>query len=124
MTENRRNFSRVDFQAQTTLLIKGRKIDSKLVDLSLQGALVETEMALPLENGDVCDIEFTLNNGTIVLNIKAKLVYGNNANYGFKFSEIDLDTLTHLRRLIELNLGDSDQIRKELFFLVSTTNDT
>jgi hypothetical protein len=29
-------------------------------------------------------------------------------------TEIDLDSITHLRRLLELNLGDPDLIEREL----------
>jgi len=30
-----------------------------------------------------------------------------------------LESLTHLRRLLELNVGDPDKVKQELFFLAS-----
>jgi hypothetical protein len=33
---------------------------------------------------------------------------------GLQCNAIDIDSVTHLRRLVELNLGDSAQINKEL----------
>ena len=120
MSQNRRNFSRVDFQAKTTLVIDAKKFPAQLVDLSLRGALVEiTGEVLPLNRNEACQMNLSLNNGSIRLQLKAVLVYRNENNYGFRFDEIDLDALTHIRRLVELNLGDADQVRKELFFLVS-----
>lgn len=37
---------------------------------------------------------------------------------GFYCEEIDLDSITHLRRLIELNLGSSELLERELSALV------
>ncbi len=33
---------------------------------------------------------------------------------GLQCNAIDIDSVTHLRRLVELNLGDSEQLNKEL----------
>jgi hypothetical protein len=33
---------------------------------------------------------------------------------GLQCNAIDIDSISHLRRLIELNLGDSNQLNKEL----------
>ena len=38
---------------------------------------------------------------------------------GLQCNAIDIDSVTHLRRLVELNLGDSDQLNKELSQLSS-----
>lgn len=37
---------------------------------------------------------------------------------GLQCREIDLDSITHLRRLIELNLGSSELLERELGALV------
>jgi hypothetical protein len=33
---------------------------------------------------------------------------------GFRCEHIDLDSITHLRRLVELNVGDTDILYREL----------
>jgi hypothetical protein len=33
---------------------------------------------------------------------------------GFHFTEIDADSMAHLRRLLELNTGDAGEIEREL----------
>ena len=37
-----------------------------------------------------------------------------NKELGLKCKDIDVDSITHLRRLIELNLGDPDLLEREL----------
>jgi len=64
-------------------------------------------------------LEINLGNSDIVLTIKALLVHIKKNSFGFKFQSIDLDSLAHLRRLMEINLGDTELIDQELFFLSS-----
>jgi hypothetical protein len=40
-------------------------------------------------------------------------------NAGLLCLDIDIDSVTHLRRLVELNLGDSDLLERELSALIS-----
>jgi hypothetical protein len=38
----------------------------------------------------------------------------NNGNWGLRWKHIDVDSLTHLRRLLELNLTDPGLLNREL----------
>ena len=38
----------------------------------------------------------------------------------FSCHSIDIDSISHLRRLIELNIGDADACERELYELVGT----
>lgn len=119
MQENRRNFSRVQFTSPVFIISGDIRVESSLMDISLKGALVSLDQVNGLVVGDEVELEFHLNDTEIVLNITAKIVYSNDSNLGLKFDNIDLEGMIHLRRLVELNIGDPDQIQKELFFLVS-----
>lgn len=120
MNENRRNFSRVKFNAAVHLNHKDQHIASSLVDISLKGALVIPENPIQIAKGDSCELELSLNEAQIMLKIQATVVYQKEDNLGLKFSNIELDSMIHLRRLVELNVGDPDKIQKELFFLASS----
>lgn len=117
MSENRRHFSRVKFNARVFLFSDEFRQEAQLIDISLKGALVKIKKEIPLEKGNKCSFEFHLNESDLILTLEAELVYQNADNMGFKFCEMDLDALTHLRRLVELNVGSSEQVQKELFFL-------
>ena len=50
----------------------------------------------------------------ISLGFQAELIHCEENRYGFKFISENLETLTHLRKLIELNTGDAEATRSEL----------
>ena len=118
MDENRRIFSRVKFSSTAFLNLKELHKEVNLVDISLKGALVSSSTDLEIEKGETCVFEFHLSDSDIVMNINTQVVYKHENNFGLKFDNIDLESMIHLRRLVELNIGNSDQIQKELFFLV------
>ena len=107
-----RRFQRVPFQAETRVASGSSAWDCSLLNIALQGALLEGE--LPLEPGAICDISVNLPGTDISLGFRSELVHHVNSQYGFKFLDIDLETLTHLRKLLELNTGDADCVRGEL----------
>ena len=46
--------------------------------------------------------------------MEANLVHVQDEHIGFQYQNMDLDTATHLHRLIELNLGDEKLMEREL----------
>ncbi|WP_346289016.1 PilZ domain-containing protein, partial [Zoogloea sp.] len=46
---------------------------------------------------------------------------GDALHLGLVCREIDLDSITHLRRLVELNLGDAELLEREVALLVRGT---
>ena len=116
MSSNRRNFSRVQFDSWAILVKDRYEVKASLIDIALKGALVKLDEGLDLKMHELCEFRLHFNGTDLVLNIKAELVYKNDQQMGFKFIEMELDTLTHLRRLLELNLGDSELVQRELSF--------
>ncbi len=121
MDENRRNFSRVKFNSKAYLNYNNTHEQVDLVDISLKGALVSLQNPMEIGSDSPCTFELHLSDSEIVMNISAIIVYKRDDNLGLKFDNIDLESMIHLRRLVELNVGNPDQIQKELFFLVSPT---
>ncbi|MBF0279536.1 MAG: PilZ domain-containing protein [SAR324 cluster bacterium] len=112
-----RQFSRIDFNTKTYLIFQGQRVETNLVDISLKGALLALTEDIAIRQGENCALEIQLGGSDIVLNIQTELVHIEGRNLGFRFQSIDLDSLAHLRRLMEVNLGDTDLIDQELFFL-------
>ncbi len=115
--KEQRQFSRVDFNTKTYIVYQDKRINAKLLDISLKGALFEVGQVVLINKGQECTLEIQLGEGEIVLNIRAELVHIKKNHFGFKFQSIDLDSLAHLRRLMEVNLGNTELIGQELFFL-------
>ena len=111
--EVRRRYQRVPFQAETVVKTPEDHWNCTLLNIALGGDLLESK-SLDLEHGARCQITITLPASAIVLEFDAELAHREGQHYGFKFIHVDLQSLTHLRKLIELNTGDADSIRGEL----------
>jgi hypothetical protein len=110
---NRRRFQRIDFDAATELVQGEQRWDVELHDLSLKGLLIQSP---PGWNGDQ-DRPFlatiSLAADTLV-QMEVLLAHSDKGQLGFVCQHIDLDSISHLRRLVELNLGDSSLLEREL----------
>jgi len=109
-----RHFRRIPFEAEVTLKADEETCTGQLFDVSLKGAMVGTETPLPFNLGAQCSLCIVLPGTPISLNFQAELVHQEELCYGFKFISENLETLTHLRKLIELNTGDAEATRSEL----------
>jgi hypothetical protein len=109
-----RRFRRIPFAAQVTLSTGQDVWSAELLEIALKGAMVGTEAPLPLDIGSRCNLSIILPGTTISLDFQAELKHCEENHYGFKFISEDLGTLTHLRKLLELNTGDAETTRNEL----------
>ncbi|MFC1837260.1 PilZ domain-containing protein [Thermodesulfobacteriota bacterium] len=114
--DDRRKFHRVPFatEAEINFAKATHKVD--LLDISLQGALVQGKGAIPLKKGDPCQLSIHLLDSEITMQFDVSLVHRQGNNLGFRFTSEDTETMTHLRRLLELNIGSSDVLDREISF--------
>ena len=110
---DRRRFRRIAFDATAELRQNGSESPVKLLDLSLKGLLVERpddwkgNKALPF------DVDIRLDQKTHI-KLQARLTHEDPGQLGFVCKHIDLDSISHLRRFVELNLGDEQELEREL----------
>jgi len=112
----RRTFSRISFDADTFLCQDDRRWQVELIDISLNGVLVK----LPYDwDGDPTkDTTVYIHlGGDIAINMITHLAHHIDGRAGFQCTHIDLDSISHLRRLVELNLGDTQLLERELSHL-------
>lgn len=119
MSDDRRRFTRVPFDAATRLQQNDWSAPVQLVDISLRGLLVtqpaDWDAALITSEPVVAIID--LDDGSQI-SMEARLVHSDDGVLGFRCEHIDLDSVSHLRRLIALNLGDTDLLDRELASLL------
>jgi hypothetical protein len=112
-----RHFSRIPFQADVELHfhLTNEVQAANLLDISLKGALVET--AQPVVNackGKACRMVLSLGKGGEHITMEGKVVHQEGRLMGIECQHIDLDSMTNLRRLVELNMGDEKLLEREL----------
>jgi hypothetical protein len=113
-----RRFDRVAFDAECELHVTGQPpAVVELHDISLKGALVESTSALSLVEGDKAELVLYLSN-EVMIRMPSTLRSVRGLSYGFEITQLDLDSIAHLRRLIELNLGSDELIHRNLEALI------
>ncbi|WP_417760466.1 PilZ domain-containing protein [Shewanella sp.] len=110
--EEKRKFSRVLFDAKAHLHTQSGQWQTRLHDLCLNGAMVEQPEGFA--STEPMELVFTLPGSDIELRMPADVMYQRGGFLGLKCAFIDVDSITHLRRLLELNIGDSSMLNREL----------
>ncbi|XOZ33435.1 PilZ domain-containing protein [Halomonadaceae bacterium KBTZ08] len=113
-SEERRFFSRILFDAQCEIHLGNRVWPSEVLDISLHGALLKAPPDFDGEEGDGYTIAIWLSDNTTRITMDAILRHKETDQLGFECRSLDLDSATHLRRLVELNLGDEAELHREL----------
>lgn len=117
MEAQRRHFSRVPFNGEATFSSAGHAYDCTVLDLSLKGALIAIEHA-GSRTDTRCELLLRLG-GDAMVRMQGHVAHVENDHLGIACEAIDLDSITHLRRLIELNLGNPALLERELASLVA-----
>lgn len=117
METNRRHFSRIHFNTDGKLFFPGGECAVEVIDLSLKGALIQLAAPADLKPGQRCTLRFSLAANGEGIRMETQVAHVEGLSLGLRCVEIDLDSVTHLRRLVELNLGDEALLHRELEFL-------
>jgi hypothetical protein len=113
-----RRFSRILFSSDARLLYvqdgKSLQFKTELLDLSLKGALVKRPEQWHLPDGTALTLEFLLNDSELILQMEAVVAHSHQQSIGLRCEKIDIESASHLRRLLELNIGDAELLSREL----------
>jgi hypothetical protein len=119
---NRRQFWRAHFHSTVQLVLHGQVTEADLYDISLKGALIKVPDGWNGQNGDRCQLRLNLATNTTI-SMSATITHVAGRRVGLRCENIDLDSVTHLRRLVELNSGDPNLLDRELSALLSESGD-
>ena len=109
----RRQYQRIPFIAEVVMSKDDQSWSSGLLDISLKGMLVEPPSDVEADMGASYAIELVLSEDAAI-NMQARISHANHDHWGLEWENIDLEGLTHLRRLLELNMNDPDEMHREL----------
>ena len=112
--DGQRRFRRIPLNADVRISRWLDKDGYELMDISLKGMLVRCARNTGLQIGDEVKADIWPS-PSLTLSFKAELVHQEADRLGFKFTDVDLDTIAHLRRMFELNTGEADKTLEELF---------
>jgi hypothetical protein len=87
---------------------------AKVLDLSFKGALVNLTEPARWPVGTPCQLTLRLAELNASIGMLAEVAHSEDTLIGLQCKSIDLDSITHLRKLMELNLGDPSLLERDL----------
>ena len=109
-----RRFTRIPFNARVTLQQGSMVWHTELIDVSMKGVLTKTPDGWQENASGTFILDLNLENSSIDIRMEVAVAHEEDGRVGFLCEHIDLDSITHLRRLVELNLGDTELLTREL----------
>lgn len=113
----RRNFWRAVFHSPVRLTTHHGETSAQLLDISLKGALLDTGTRWQGSPGEECQVTLKLAPDATI-GMWAEVMHVEGGYVGLRCKSIDIDSITHLRRLVELNSGDPALLDREFSSLV------
>ena len=108
-----RRYTRIPFDVPVTLNSTAGSWDTELIDISLHGALIKAPAPLAAATEHQYQLCVHLDGGHNIC-MDVVIAHQRDDELGLRCVDIDLESVTHLRRLIELNLGETELVEREL----------
>lgn len=112
-----RHFHRILYTAEATLSCEGKIWSCNIIDLSLKGCLLDFGFAWEGDPEKICTLVLQLSED-VQIEMELCATHVVDSKVGFKCEHIDIDSISELRRLVELNLGSSDLLERDLQALI------
>ncbi len=113
-----RKFTRVGCSYKALVSIDNvLAIEVNILNISLNGALFELTDDFVFQNGDKWPLTFELPGSDVKLKFETEVVHSRMNRVGVRFTRVDIDTMIHLRSLLEARSANPQQIANELAFL-------
>ncbi len=117
--EDKRRFSRVPFQSKVLVSSEDGKWFCELIDISLKGILITLPSNWTAEPGEQFQVELVLDPHEAIIRMESAVAHIENDHVGLVCQHIDIDSISHLRRLVELNVGNPEILQREMSELIN-----
>lgn len=117
--EDRRHFQRIPLERHATLHSGEQSHPCEVLDVSLKGALLMPRDDWQGNKGDKVTVDIRLDTlGDTVIHMQGEIAHVEDHHVGVQCHQLDLDSATLLRRVVELNLADPDLLERELYAMI------
>jgi len=110
----RRRFHRILFDAPTCIETANGNLQTQLLDISLKGALARTPAHWQPQAGEPVILHVLLDEAGTEITMHALCAHIEADRVGFLCDEIDMDSITQLKRLVAMNIGDDELLQRDL----------
>jgi c-di-GMP-binding flagellar brake protein YcgR len=118
--DERRRFSRIPFHVAANIHSNADQeyLNAEVIDVSLNGLLIIKPDNWSGQLFEKHNVDLLLENALAIIHMKASVAHVDDTTIGFICEHIDLASISHLKRLVELNLGDEALLQRELSALI------
>ena len=111
------------FASGAELITTQAHLHCQVVDISLKGVLLQLPDGQTAPVGMPCLVKLPLGGADdVAIAMAGELAHVERGHAGVLCRSIDIESITHLRRLIEVNLGDPAASERELKALISAAS--
>ena len=114
----RRQFHRLAFDAPVRLVGTSTHWQGKIIDISLKGALIERPEHWEGTMGERFLLEILLSVG-VMIKMNVIVVHFSKTAIGFRCEDMDIESISHLKRLVAFNLNDESLLERDLSALLA-----
>ena len=118
-TPQMRHFTRVPFDSEARLIGELQTWPTHLIDISLKGALISKPEDWQGQRGDKFTLEIFLAGNDIEITMDVHVSHVEKDCIGVGCDHLDIDSASHLHRLMELNLGDEKLLEREIHEMIA-----
>jgi hypothetical protein len=111
---NQRQFQRFPIEGTVTIADRDRLTGARLLDLSLRGALTDRPAQWQPELEAHCRLSISLLGAETPVVMECRVAHIEPTRIGFHCLSIDIDSISFLRRMVELNIGEPAVLEREL----------
>lgn len=111
--DNKRKFTRTAYHSRATLGNDDTLWEIELEDISLNGLLIKRPANWEGHLGDEFSFDLPLGDGTDLVVMRCKVAREDDERVGLQCTDIGIESVTHLRRMMELNTGDPELVNRE-----------
>lgn len=109
-----RRFNRMRCEGNAVLSCRAGQFRVRVRDLSLRGVLVERPSGASIPPGEAVKLQIELPDMPDPIVVTGSVAHADDLRLGIHCEQIDIDSATLLRRFVELHLGDSALLVREL----------
>lgn len=117
-SHERRKFTRIPFEASVSLTSPSGNWTGKLLDISLNGLLISKPQNWSVAKDPKYLVEIHPADEVFTIRMESSVAHSEDQQVGLQCNFIDIDSASHLRRLVELNIGDEQVLYRELSALL------
>lgn len=112
----RRHLTRIPFDVEYRITDETAHVmqSGKVIDLSLKGALIERPKNFSVDIGQSLVLDLLLASDEVHIQMQVRVSHLHPQSIGVVCEHIDLESMTHLCRMFELNLGSHSLLEREL----------